>query len=788
MIKKRTELVVSLTKQFPRSRAQKVRGFVLVVLLVLTLLLISSTIIETNYNETLILGAILIMSGLYIELLLMQWYVNSEYFKGLASISGSGNYIQTGLTFDAATVLLENKLDITRAFLTSTFGTHIYVRAELTESSIRDFLQSNRTQVSSETLAIRRDAPTTLFDIVEQILLLDESFVTFLYTQGCSPDILRGATQLVLAQYYQKKRSERWWGRDMLSKIQPIGTSLTTGAWLQHIPYLDTWKQNNESASPLEKQTIEAIEAVLQTRRDSNVLLVAPDTESLTLISEKLQYSIQHGGLGSINGIFLGTLDHDSILGSGLSSIAIEQTLRTVLNRAAKAGTVTIVFNTIATLIGRYAEHGVVITHILEEMLAHDRIHLLVLATPEDRLFLQQHHAVLLKRCHEIVVAPLTKSELLEAGRSLIETLELQSGALFSYQALVTIADGIATYEQPTPAVIERLLGALCQFAKGTNLITGDIAARFLAHELGVPTGPIDSTERDTLINLEQILHQHIVGQDRAIHALAGALRRSRTGLTHEKPVQSFLFLGPSGVGKTETAKALATHLLNSEQTLVRFDMTEYGTSESVSRMLGTSHDTGRLTDHLTNHPRALILLDEFEKAHELIKNLFLQILDEGAFTNAQGTTISLKGSLIIATSNAGSELIAKTGAKRADAPVLDATIIDHIIREHDFAPELIGRFDEVIIFDALTRDAIETIAQQQITILTAQLRERGYELVVTDDALQKVLQSTDTTLFGARSIRHHITTNIGDAIATEIIRGTTPKGGRLTISEVQIV
>ncbi len=789
MIDVRTKTVYKLSKALSRNRTQQLRGVLLIIIFVTSILiLLSDTEAVSVFNEHILIGSLLVASGLYLELLLLSLYSNSVYYRGLASISGSGNYFQQGLTYDAASVLLSNESDITKAFLTSTFGAHIYVRAELTKEKIEAFLERPRTRLPISTLTIKKDKPTALIEVLEHILMLDTDFIEFLTLAGINPDTLRGAASLVMTSYYTKKRRERWWGRDELSRIKPLGTTLTVGAWQRHIPLLTPVKSRVDVHTPIEAESITRLERILQSKRDSNAILIAPDHETSVTISQKLQHSIEHGGLGHINGIFLAEIDHDSILGSGLSSLQIEQTIREILHRAITAGTVTLLLKSVPTLIARYAEHGVTITHIIEEMLTADRAHVLILATPEERLQLQRHHLALLKRCHEVTMKPLSEQELITAAASVITQLESTYDCMFSYNAIKSVSELTATYTEATEATLERLLEGLATRAQKNTVITGDDAARFISHELGIARGPIDAEEKDSLLNLETILHRHIVGQDRAIHTLSSTLRRSRVGLVAAKPVTSFLFLGPSGVGKTETAKVLARHHLKDDRALIRFDMTEFGNSESVGRLLGNETESGRLTDHLTQHPRSIILLDEFEKAHDLVKNLFLQILDEGHITNGQGKTLSLSGSLIIATSNAGSELIAKTGEKRTENPTLDTTIIEHIIREHEFTPELIGRFDEVIIFDALDEKELLAIATQQVTILEQQLRERGYTLVVTPAAFERVLTRSKSALFGARSIRHHISTKIGDAIATEIIRGTTPRGGTITIDAVDIV
>jgi ATP-dependent Clp protease ATP-binding subunit ClpC len=260
-------------------------------------------------------------------------------------------------------------------------------------------------------------------------------------------------------------------------------------------------------------------------------------------------------------------------------------------------------------------------------------------------------------------------------------------------------------------------------------------------------------------------------------------MRRARAGIqATDKPLGSFLFLGPTGVGKTETAKTLADVFFGGEDKLQRIDMSEYSGTDALTRLIGDGEQAGSLPTILREHPYCVLLLDEFEKARPEVHDIFLQALDEGIFTDSRGSKVNVRNTIIIATSNAGSQLILNTVQQRSDFAHLSQEIISHIIKTGEFKPELINRFDSTIIFEPLTLEEQTEVASLLLQELRERINDRGYQLEVSHDLLQKLVTIGYDPEFGARPMRRIIQDVIEEKIANQVIAGEVQKGDTLTL------
>jgi ATP-dependent Clp protease ATP-binding subunit ClpB len=312
----------------------------------------------------------------------------------------------------------------------------------------------------------------------------------------------------------------------------------------------------------------------------------------------------------------------------------------------------------------------------------------------------------------------------------------------------------------------------------------------------GIPLRRMLETETDKLVRVEDMLHERVVGQDEAIKAVSSALRRSRAGLSDEnRPIGSFMFLGPTGVGKTELARALAEFMFNDEKSLIRIDMSEYMERHSVSRLVGSPpgyvghEEGGQLTEMLRHRPYSLILFDEIEKAHPEVFNLLLQVLDNGRLTDTKGKVINFKNTIIIMTSNVGSEYLKAMSRIGFSAEGSKPKIEEEDYREktmealkHSFRPEFLNRIDDVVIFSPLRKADLEKIVDIQLKLIAERLAARNIVIQIEPEAREYLVREGFSAEFGARPLKRLMQKVILDAMADKIIRGEFKKGGKVKV------
>ena len=389
---------------------------------------------------------------------------------------------------------------------------------------------------------------------------------------------------------------------------------------------------------------------------------------------------------------------------------------------------------------------------------------------------------------------------------------DLERAARIQYGELVELAKQL---EQAEANIDERQ-------SKGEVLIKEEVdpeaVARIVGRWTGIPVSKLVESERDKLVRMEEHLRSRVVGQDDALLEVSNAVRRSRAGLGDpSKPIGSFLFLGPTGVGKTETCKALAEFLFDTEDALVRIDMSEYMEKHAVSRLIGAPpgyvgyEEGGALTEAARRRPYAVILLDEVEKAHPDVFNVLLQLLDDGRLTDGQGRTVDFKNTIVVMASNIGSQKILQMAEQGAEDWEIEAAVRDLIrrgpgadfdaqglkpdlesgkinanlnvgMREQFFRPELLNRIDEVVVFHQLKKEILVGIAEILLEGLRVRLGERDIELALTDAAKEQLINEGFDPAYGARPLARTIQRRIENPLASRILSGEFDAGDRVTV------
>ena len=323
--------------------------------------------------------------------------------------------------------------------------------------------------------------------------------------------------------------------------------------------------------------------------------------------------------------------------------------------------------------------------------------------------------------------------------------------------------------------------------------VTDEEIARIVARWTGIPVEKLVEGEREKLLRLPDVLHKRVIGQDEAVQKVSDAILRSRAGIANPgRPIGSFLFLGPTGVGKTELAKALAEALFDDEKNLIRIDMTEYMEKFSVSRLIGAPpgyvgyEEGGQLTEAVRRHPYSVVLFDEVEKAHPDVFNILLQVLDDGRITDSQGRTVDFKNTILILTSNLGSDIILEDletarAQGRNDLSAEARSQIDALLKRQ-FRPEFLNRLDDIVYYKSLTKQEIGGIVELMLEDLRRRLEEQQLGLAVTDAAKNAIIEGGYDPIYGARPLKRYIQSNVETMIAKTIIAGCRKPGDTLTV------
>ena len=324
--------------------------------------------------------------------------------------------------------------------------------------------------------------------------------------------------------------------------------------------------------------------------------------------------------------------------------------------------------------------------------------------------------------------------------------------------------------------------------------VTGDDVAEVVSQWTGVPVTQLQKKESDRLVNLEKILHERVVGQDEAVSAVARAIRRARSGLKDPtRPIGSFMFLGPTGVGKTELAKALAEAMFGSEDAMIRVDMSEYMEKFSTSRLIGAApgyvgyDEGGQLTEKVRNKPYSVVLLDEVEKAHPDVFNILLQVLDDGYLTDSKGRRVDFRNTILIMTSNIGATAIRddKTvgfGAKdpQADFNAMKSRMLDELKKA--FRPEFLNRIDETVVFHSLNKAELHEIVKIMTKTVLSRIKDQGIDVKITPAGIDAVAAAGFDPEYGARPIRRALQTGVEDQLSELLLTGQAKTGDLIQI------
>lgn len=528
------------------------------------------------------------------------------------------------------------------------------------------------------------------------------------------------------------------------------------------------------------------LEQSLSKSEHANAILVGDPGIGKTTVIKGLGKQMREGqSAGNLNYKRLVFIDMNAVV-SEKSFGDLAGTLTTLLKQAEAAGNIILAIDNIE----QYLIPGspVNVSEILLPFLKSSRINIIGTATRGGYEKNISQNALMRSLFEVVPVREPDRETMLEILGDIALHHEKKYGVRIQYQALKKIYDYAASFSSDIPfpeSGLNALEEVFSASGRHGTILGEQEVADILGAKKGIPLGMPEPEEKSVLLSLETELGKRIVDQRGALTALANALRRARSGVvSREKPLGTFLFLGPTGVGKTETAKTLAAIYFGSEKRMIRFDMSEYQNPDDLARLIGsqTMGSAGALTSAAHANPFSLMLFDEIEKAHPNILNLFLQILDEGRLTDAFGKTASFKNTILIATSNAGTEFIRETLVENPVYETMQKGLMDFILRQGIFKPEFLNRFDAVLVFKPLSPEEVGEVSRLMLTALGERLKEQGYEYKITNETLSACASKGYSETFGARELRRVIQNDIESRIAREILEGKYQKGDTIQI------
>lgn len=604
---------------------------------------------------------------------------------------------------------------------------------------------------------------------------------------------LMGVTKedlLLAASWWDAKKIEStMFDNSVYFKRQSLGVEILYG----YTPYLNKYVSDLATTFSFSHHLIGREKQVVQMERilsagNSVALVGAPGVGKKTVVLEFAKRAIT-GQLGpgmAFRKIL--ELDYYSILAGNDDLGTKKSRFASVLEEAAKAGNIILVIKDIHRLTNVSVE-GYDFTDIFEKYLEGKELKIITIVESIEYERFVAPNLRLRKFLERVEVIAPSKDEARFIIRDAAEDWEQKEKVIITTQAISAILEGSDRYvtDTPFPEKALEILDAALEYDRkmGDGTLSIDDVNFVLSEKTGISLARLTEKEKELLSDVENLIHQTLINQDAAVTLIGKSLRSRTVGVSKEdRPIGSFLFLGPTGVGKTETAKALARIYYGSEGSMVRFDMAQYSSDEGLERLLGsvTSGRPGDLTTIIKNKPASLLLLDEIEKAPRSVHNLLLTILDEGYIIDAFGKKIDCRHLFIIGTSNAGAEYIRKLVTDNVRDIDLQKKVMEHVLVEGIFYPEFLNRFDGVVVYEPLTNDNLQKVAELMFKSLEKNLKSKHVDLTVEPAAVKKLAIDGYEPAFGARPMRRILDLEIGDLLGRAILRGEIKEGDKIKL------
>lgn len=483
-------------------------------------------------------------------------------------------------------------------------------------------------------------------------------------------------------------------------------------------------------------------------------------------------------------------LDASRLLSAASQRGALEELVMAVMSEAYAAKNIIVCFDN-AELFFQDGIGSINLSTLLQPIIEAGRVRLLFTIDEQNYLQLSKKSPNLANALTRITVQPTDQTDTLRVLEDRLPYVEYKHSVTYMYQAMkeaYTLSQRYV-YDQAMPGQAITLLEQAADFAEN-KLVTVRSVNQAIEQTTGIKTAAADdATEKETLLQMESLIHQRMIGQDRAVSVVSDALRRARSGIRNRnRPVGTFLFLGPTGVGKTELAKSLAEVYFGGESNIIRLDMNEFVSPDDVARLIADgAEDQGSLTAQIMRQPFSVVLLDEIEKAHSSVLTTLLQLLDEGILRDVRGREVSFRDAVVIATSNAGSDRIQEYIHRGYSLQQFEETFISELISSHVFHPEFLNRFDEMVVFGPLTKEELLQVVDLILAGVNKNLSEQKITITVAQDAKEFLVEAGYDPRLGARPMRRVVQKAVENTVAKLLLAGAITPGSTVEISREQV-
>ena len=682
--------------------------------------------------------------------------------------------------------------DLLKSFCHSPYGRQILRRSGVADETIDHYLSARTKVVNWDELEGELHQVFTLLDLARALTEHDPDFYQFLFELGVRGRELAGSAEWVERSIKKKRQKERFWGKVALGQSQSFGAELAYGgAYVLGRYGRDLSRQAISGGSNFRfvygNEQIKQLEIILSRVKEANAILVGEEGSGKMDVILDFARDITNGYTNpALKHKRVMAFDATAFVSTLRSKQELETGLIKLMNDAVKAGNIILVVEDLPTFIQSGLALDTDVMSVIDPYISGNALQFI--ATADNSRFHQyiEPNNGIMQRFEKVMLTEPAEDALIRILEEVAESNERYNRIFYTYPAITEIirsaehyfSDGI----MPDKAIDLLVELTPTMLAKGGHIVKKLDVLDFIHTKTNIPVGNIDEDERQRLIALEELMKKLVVGQSQALSVIANAMRRSRAGVRNmERPIGTFLFLGPTGVGKTETAKALATVFFGNESAMGRIDMSEFQGDDGLNRMIGSMDGTpGSLPVLLKEQPYGVVLLDEFEKTNPKVLDVFLQVFDEGIFHDAQGRKVNGRNSIFIATSNAGAPLIREAMKQGLDLETVKKEIIDQVIAQGKLKPELFNRFDGIILFHPLTITEYTTIAELMLKKLQKRLREKSINLVINDVLIQVLLAHGVDPDFGARPMTRAVQEVVEQRVAEKIIAGKILPGARL--------